>query len=72
MEADMQANVGVFDSTLRIAIGFALLGLGFIVPAPLKYLAFAGFLLLAVTGFAGKCLLYRVLGISTLRPCDRG
>jgi hypothetical protein len=61
----MEQNVGILDSTLRVAIGFALLGVAFIIPAPLKYLAFAGFLVFAATGFTGKCALYRVLGIST-------
>ena len=65
----MQQNVGVLDSTLRVAIGFALLGLGFIVPPPFKWVAFAAFLVFAVTGFSGRCPLYSAFGIST---CPRG
>ena len=61
----MQQNVGVLDSTLRITLGFALLGVGFIIAAPLKWLAFAGFLVFVVTGFAGRCPLYSVFGIRT-------
>lgn len=61
----MELNVGVLDQTLRVTIGFALLFVAFLVPEPARYWAFAGFLLFAVTGLAGRCLLYRVLGIRT-------
>lgn len=61
----MQQNVGVFDSVLRVLLGFALLFVAFIIPPPLKYAAYAGFVIFAVTGFVGKCLLYRLLGVST-------
>jgi hypothetical protein len=61
----MQSNVGAFDSTIRVTLGFALLFVGFIIAAPLKYLAFAGFLIFAVTGFTGKCPLYALFGIRT-------
>jgi hypothetical protein len=61
----MRQNVGILDSTLRVLIGFALLALGFILHPPLEYLAFAGFLILAISGFVGKCPIYRLIGIST-------
>jgi hypothetical protein len=61
----MEQNVGVLDQTLRVGIGFALLVAAFIAPAPLKYLAYAGALVFAITGFSGKCFLYKVLGIRT-------
>jgi hypothetical protein len=61
----MQTNVGALDATIRIMLGFALLFVGFIIPAPLRYFAFAGFLLLAVTGFGGTCPLYTLLGMRT-------
>ena len=61
----MEQNVGVLDSTLRVALGFALLGVAFIAAAPIKWFAWAGFVIFAVTGFVGKCLLYKVFGIST-------
>jgi len=61
----MDQNVGVLDQTLRVGIGFGLLVAAFIAPAPLKYFAYAGALLFAVTGFSGKCLLYKALGIKT-------
>ena len=58
-------NVGVLDSTLRILLGFALLFVGFIIAAPLKYVAFVGFLVMVVTGFSGRCPLYMLFGIRT-------
>jgi hypothetical protein len=61
----MQQNVGILDSVLRVLLGFALLFTAFIVPPPLKWVAYAGFVILAVTGFVGKCPLYRLLGLST-------
>lgn len=65
----MQQNVGVLDSVLRVLLGFALLFAAFLIPAPLKYAAYAGFVIFAVTGFTGKCPLYRLVGLST---CARG
>ena len=59
----MAQNVGVLDQVVRVTIGFAFLGLAFISPPPLKWAAYAGFLVFAVTGFSGKCLLYKLLGI---------
>jgi len=61
----MVSNVGVFDSVLRVTLGFALLFVGFIIAPPLKYLAFVGFLIFAITGFAGRCPLYTLFGIRT-------
>lgn len=61
----MDQNVGVLDSVLRVALGFALLGVAFISPPPLKYLAWAGFLIFAITGFVGRCPLYKLFGIRT-------
>ena len=58
-------NVGVLDSVLRVTLGFALMFVGFIEPAPVKYWAFAGTLLFTITGFAGRCPLYNLFGIRT-------
>jgi hypothetical protein len=63
----MAQNVGVLESVLRVAVGFTLLFVAFIAPASAKWLAYAGFVVFAVSGFTGKCLLYRILGISTCR-----
>jgi hypothetical protein len=59
----MQQNMGPLEQTLRVLTGFALLFVAFITAPPLSYAAWAGFLVFAVTGFAGKCLVYRMLGI---------
>ncbi len=61
----MAQNVGALDSTLRIGMGFALMFAGFLMPEPMSWAAFVGFLILAITGFSGKCLLYSLLGIHT-------
>ena len=58
----MRQNVSVLESTLRVTIGFALLVVGFIIAPPLKWLAFAGFLIFTITGFTGKCPIYRLFG----------
>ena len=61
----MKQNVGSLDSVLRVALGFALLFVAFIVPPPVKYIAWAGFLIFAITGFVGRCPLYTLFGIRT-------
>lgn len=61
----MNQNVGVADQVIRVTIGFALFFAAFIVAAPLKYALFAVGLVAVATGFAGKCLLYRLLGVRT-------
>jgi hypothetical protein len=38
---------------------------GFLLKPPASYAAFVGFLLLAISGFSGRCLLYTALGITT-------
>lgn len=68
----MRQNVGILDSTVRVLLGFSLLAAGFIIEPPLKYVAFAGFLVLAISGFVGKCPLYRLIGMSTWKaPQDQ-
>ena len=66
----MVQNVGVLDSVLRVLLGFALLFTAFIVAPPLKWFAYAGFVIFAITGFVGNCPLYRVLGIRTCASKD--
>jgi len=61
----MKQNVGPLDQTLRVGLGFALMFTGFLLPAPASTIAFVGFLVFAITGFSGKCLMYSVLGINT-------
>lgn len=62
----MEQNVGVLDSTLRIGLAFGLMFTGFLLhPGPASWAAYAGFLLLAISGFSGRCLAYKLLGITT-------
>ena len=64
----MRQNVGVADQVIRVTIGFALLFAAFIAAVPLKYALFAMGLVAIISGFAGKCLLYRLLGVRTCPP----
>jgi hypothetical protein len=61
----MQQNVGALDSTIRIGLAFGLMFAGFLLKPPASGIAFAFFLVLAVSGFAGKCPLYSLLGVTT-------
>ena len=62
MPAATLLNEGLFDRTLRVILGLALLSLAFVGPrTPWGYVG----LLPLVTGLVGFCPLYRVLGIST-------
>ena len=61
----MQQNVGALDATIRIGLAFGLMFIGFLLKPPASYAAFVAFLLLAISGFSGRCLLYSVLGINT-------
>ena len=61
----MEQNVGVLDQTVRVGLGFALLLAAFLLKEPVSWAAYIGFLVLAVTGFTGKCLLYKALGVTT-------
>jgi hypothetical protein len=61
----MQQNVGVFDQTLRVGLGYGLLTLAFLVPKAWSWWALAGFVVFAVSGYAGRCLVYRALGLRT-------
>jgi hypothetical protein len=66
----MQKNVGMIDRMIRLAAGFVL-GLLYLTdrlsgPAGM-ILGIAG-LVLIVTSFMGRCLLYNLLGICTVFP----
>ena len=62
----MKQNVGALDSTLRIGLAFFLMFVGFLLhPQPASWIAYAGFLALAISGFSGRCLGYTLLGINT-------
>jgi hypothetical protein len=59
-------NCGPLDRLLRGVAGILLLGLYGALDAPLRYLTFLGFPLLA-TALTGFCPLYALLGLSTGR-----
>ncbi len=61
-------NEGTLDRIIRVVLGVAL-GAAFAagaVAAPLSYVALIVAALLVVTGLAGFCPLYRVLGLRTI------
>ncbi|MGE5638725.1 MAG: DUF2892 domain-containing protein [Clostridia bacterium] len=67
----MEQNVGALDQTLRVGLGFALLLFAFLAKPPVSAILYAGFLVFAITGFTGRCMLYKPLGISTCGKEER-
>lgn len=65
-------NEGVWDRVARLAVGLFLLYLGGFtgIGAPLVYVIVGAVLFL--TGLTGFCLIYRLVGISTLAGGYRG
>ena len=63
-----EKNVGMIDRAIRIIFGIILLYLfaGNTVAAPWSYLVALIGIILLVTGAVGTCLLYSMLGMSTL------
>jgi hypothetical protein len=62
----MKSNVGSTDRGLRIVAGLVILTLYFFPGAGLRWVALIGFVPL-ITGLAGWCPLYTLLGIRTCR-----
>jgi hypothetical protein len=62
----MSRNVGTIDRVIRIALGLALLSLLFVVDGGARWLGLIGLVPL-LTGIAGSCPAYRLLGIRTCR-----
>jgi len=60
----MQINVGNIDRLIRIVIGLVLLSVPFWLDTPWRWLGLIGVMPL-VTGLAGRCPGYRLLGRST-------
>jgi hypothetical protein len=60
----MASNIGIWDRTLRIAVGLTLLSLVFVGPKTLWGLVG---LLPLITGLARFCPAYRIAGVNT---CD--
>ena len=63
----MEQNVGPLDQTLRVGLAFALMFTGFLLTPPASWAAFVGFLVFGISGFTGRCPLYKLIGITT---CD--
>lgn len=62
----MTHNEGTIDRAVRIVLGLALLALVFVGPS--SWLGLVGVIPL-VTGIAGFCPLYRMLGVRTCGDC---
>jgi len=62
MNAILPRNENIVDRTIRVVVGLALLAL--IVVGPKSWWGLIGLIPL-VTGLAGSCPAYRLLGIST-------
>ena len=60
----MQINVGNLDRIARVVIGLILLSLPLWLDSPWRWLGLIGIMPL-ITGLAGRCLGYRLLGVST-------
>jgi hypothetical protein len=60
----MKINVGTIDKVVRMAVGLGLLSLTFLLDGNARWLGLIGIVPL-VTGWAGYCPLYSVLGLNT-------
>ena len=64
----MESNIGTVDKSIRILIGLVLLALVFV--GPQTALGWIGLPVILIALF-GWCPLYKVLGISTCKQCDK-
>ena len=63
----MKRNVGLIDRSIRVWLGIAMISFAVMSPeTPYSILGWLGVIPL-VTGLAGRCGLYKLLGISTAR-----
>ena len=60
----MKQNIGFIDRFVRIAIGVSLLALTLFLPGNARWWGLVGLVPL-LTGIAGSCPLYSMLGLST-------
>jgi len=60
----MKANVGGIDKVLRMVVGAVLLALVFVLEGNARWWGLVGLVPL-ITGYAGFCPLYALLGINT-------
>ncbi len=66
----MKRNVGVVDRIIRVVLGIGLGYAAFMVPGAWAWIAGVLAVIGIVTGLAGFCALYAVLGINTDRHAD--
>ncbi|WP_372636217.1 DUF2892 domain-containing protein [Cohnella sp.] len=59
-------NVGTIDRLTRIVIGLGVLSLVFVLEGGIRFVGLLGLVFL-LTGLAGSCLMYRMLGVSTCK-----
>ncbi|OXS61021.1 hypothetical protein B1A99_05700 [Cohnella sp. CIP 111063] len=59
-------NVGTIDRMTRIVIGLGVLSLVFVLEGGIRFVGLLG-LVFVLTGLAGSCLMYRMLGVSTCK-----
>jgi hypothetical protein len=65
----MKANVGGLDKILRIAVGLAILSLVFVLDGTSRWWGLVGLVPL-LTGLAGRCPAYTLVGVSTCPARD--
>ncbi|USG64818.1 DUF2892 domain-containing protein [Brevibacillus ruminantium] len=59
-------NLGRLDRVTRVVSGTAFLSMFWLATGPWKYAGLLGVVLL-LTGLAGTCLFYKILGVNTCR-----
>lgn len=62
----MQINVGNLERFARVVVGLALLSLPLLLASPWRWLGLIGVVPL-ITGLAGRCPAYRLLGLNSCR-----
>ena len=69
LEKLLPRNEGTVDRVLRVALGLGIVSLAFVGPqTPFAWLG----AIFVVTGLAGSCPIYRLLGINTCPVRSRG
>jgi hypothetical protein len=67
----MTINEGITDRVLRITAGFLILSAFFLVEGNARWFALIGFVPL-ITGLAGYCPVYSLLGLRTCAAAEKG
>lgn len=64
----MKCNIGKADKVIRIFVGLGMLSLIFLMRDPSRFFGLIGVIPL-VTGIAGTCPIYSLLGINSCKSC---